>query len=267
MNNKNRTKEHLLKYNIPVPKSVKFSIKSDNINSFLNKIDEKLNYPLVIKPTNESQSKGVHLNITNRNDVKKIIIKLSKKYNELIIEEFVKGNLYRILIINNKIIDVIVRPFPYVIGDGKLYLNELVNKRNISQKIKKLTITTNIHYDYIKSQNININQPIPKNKKVYITRTPTIHNGCNPFRVDLNKIHNDNLNLFLKINKVLGSNISGIDYITKDIIKSYKDHNNYGFVIEVNSGPSYEIHKKTSPSKDISPEIVKQIYYSIYNKY
>ena len=262
MNNKDRTAQYLSKLNIPVPKYVKY-IKNEhslNLKDFLNKVERELQYPLVVKPTNESRSKDVNVDINNRKTLKYLLNALSPNYDELIIQEFIKGDLYRILIVNNKIIDIIVRPLPYVIGDGKRTLKELVDERNQNQLKNKNKPTININYEFIKKQGVDTTNtiPIPKNKKIEIINIPTYHNGTNPIRVDLNSVHKDNLNLFLKTNRLLDANISGIDFICKDISLSYKNNNNNnGKIIEVNSGPSYKIHSQTFPKKNISLKIVK----------
>ena len=47
--------------------------------------------------------------------------------------------------------------------------------------------------------------------------------------------------MFLKINKILGLNLSGIDYMGNSLSIPYRYD---GHVIEVNSGPDMKIHYK-----------------------
>ena len=46
--------------------------------------------------------------------------------------------------------------------------------------------------------------------------------------------------MFSKINKIFGSRLCGIDFISTDISKSYKE--GYGSIIELNSGAHELIH-------------------------
>ena len=271
MNNKDRTEKYLSKHNLPVPKTVMFITNKHNnkLDKLLRKVEKELQYPLVVKPTNESRSKDVNIDINNKETLKTIINTLSPKYDELIIQEFIEGDLYRILIVNHKIIDIIVRPLPYIIGDGKKTLTQLVDIRNKNQIKNGNKPTTNINYEFVKKQGVDITNTIaiPKNKKVSIINIPTYHNGTNPIRVNLVNVHKDNIDLFLKTNKVLDANISGIDFICKDISLSYKNKNNTnGKIIEVNSEPSYKIHSQTSPKKNIAFPIVKQLKDFFNNK-
>ena len=107
--------QNFYQYNIPMPKSIEYHRNINDNNNFISVINKKLNYPLVVKPVGEYQSIDVFININNEVELKEIINKLKQKYDELKIEEQVYGKLYRILIINNKIIDILERPLPYVI--------------------------------------------------------------------------------------------------------------------------------------------------------
>ena len=102
---------------------------NNNISKYENIkiIEKKIKYPLVIKPTNGEQGKDVNVNINSREDVFNIINKLSKKYNRIVIEKYLSGDNYRILVYKNKIIGVLKLTKPYIIGDGKNTISQLIN--------------------------------------------------------------------------------------------------------------------------------------------
>jgi glutathione synthase/RimK-type ligase-like ATP-grasp enzyme len=273
MNNKGRTNSFLKNNNISVPNEIifnkeKYNNKQNSIEEIIKEVNNKLNYPVVIKPTDQSNSIDVFINIKNDYELKNKLEQLSKKYDELIIQEFIKGNLYRILIINNKIIDIIVRPLPFVIGTGKHTLQELIDIKN-NQQIKEGNYPTKkLNIKFIKSQGFNIsnNNIIPKDKYIYLTNIPTYHNGSNPQRINIKKVHKDNIKLFLTTVNLLDASISGIDFISTDISKSYKNNNrnnnmdkNTSKIIEINSGPDYIFHKNIKPTKNIANLIVTEI--------
>lgn len=261
MLNKNKSSEYLFKNGIPTPKSIKYLKGDNNIKQTIKLVEKQLSFPLVVKPVNETKGKGVHLDISNAIELQNVIKKLISKYDELIIEEQIDGNTYRILIVNNKIIDIILRPLPFIIGDGNKTLQKLLDKRNKNQLKNNNYPIYNVNYNFIKKQGFKLNSIIPKNKKVYVTNIANYHNGSNPVIIPIEKVHPDNIKMFLQVNKVLGANISGIDYISKDISKSYKKQ---GAVIEVNSGPSYKMHDILHPKYKISNDIISQLdkYYN-----
>lgn len=257
INNKHNTMTELKKHNIPIPKSIIFKKDTDSINDLIKKMKiNKINYPIVIKPINGTQGKDVNVGIKTKKELNKIINNL-KKYKKLQVQEEIKGENYRILVVNNKIIDILQRETPYVIGDGKLTIQELIDNRNKKQLKDKKHTTYLISETYIKEQGYDSLKLIPnKNKKIYITNTIGYHNGSNIKRYPINKVHPDNLKMFLKTMRVLNCNISGIDYITSDLEKSYRKE---GAIIELNSGPHYEIHRYKNKPLYISNKITNQL--------
>ena len=68
--------------------------------------------------------------------------------------------------------------------------------------------------------------------------------GSIPRRIPIQKIHPDNIRLFKQINKFCGLRYCGIDFITPDIQKSYKEVK--CGINELNTlSPSIEIHYLT----------------------
>ncbi len=61
---------------------------------------KKFNFPLVIKPINEGSSLGVKIS-NNINDLRKSAILLFKKYDELLIEQYIGGQEIQVSVINN----------------------------------------------------------------------------------------------------------------------------------------------------------------------
>jgi len=235
--------------NIPVPKSVvigKKKTSKKHLQFLIKKI--KLDYPLVLKPISGTQGYGVHINITNINELYPIVKKLIVKNNFLILEEQVYGENYRIMVLDNTIIDVLKRPLPFVIGNGKSTLKALIRKYNKRQEKVGNYPCHNVNNKYIKKQGYILSDVIPKQKKVHISNIANYHNGSGLQRIALSKIHPDNIKMFKKTNNLLGLTLSGIDYMSKDIAVSYKEH---GHIIEVNSGPDIQMHISANKKKTL----------------
>ena len=252
-NNKIVTSRILALNNISVPKSV--LIRKKNFSkSYLNFLiqNEGLKYPLVLKPVSGTQGYGVHLNINNIDEVYDIATKLLSNNRYLTLEEQVYGDNYRIMVLNNEIVDIAKRPLPYVVGNNNKKLETLIKEYNIKQKLDGNYPCHNINENYIKTQGYNLNSNIPNNKTIYITNVANYHNGSNTIRIPMSKVHQDNINMFKKTNKLLGLELSGIDYMTNDISKSYKQE---GYIIEVNSGPDVTLHIAANKSnKSMIPD-------------
>jgi cyanophycin synthetase len=220
----------------------------------------ELKFPLVAKPIDGTQGYGVSLDIGDVNELHSIIIALQNKgRRNIIIEEQVSGENYRILVLNGKVVDILRRDLAAVNGDGMHTLAQLIQLRNRKQRLRKLEPTHNINHAFIKNQGIPTpNTVVPKGKTVYITNIANYHNGCNTYHVPLSHVHPKNMQLFVRVNSLLGLNLSGIDYMAQDITKAYDKDKHH--VIEVNSGPDMEVHKMALPKKDIPGKFVNQLF-------
>ena len=92
------SKKIFIQNKILTPKYIKF-IFEKNKKNIIQKIENKLNFPVVIKPINEGSS--VHVYICNKKDILRKLKKLST-YNEILIEEFIPGREIQVAIIGKK---------------------------------------------------------------------------------------------------------------------------------------------------------------------
>ena len=99
--NKLISKKIFKKNKIRTPKY--FSIDKKYKIAFINKDlkIKKINYPIIIKPTNEGSSLGVEL-CQNKKELIKSINKLKTKYDELMLEQYIGGQEIQVAILNGK---------------------------------------------------------------------------------------------------------------------------------------------------------------------
>ena len=141
----------------------------------------------------------------------------------IIVEVQVTGENYRILVYNGKIIDIVHRELASVVGDGSQTIKQLIDQRNHRQRAQKLYPTRNVNWTYIHEQipSKSVSQlptfVVPRGTRLFITNIGKFRNGCNTHRIPLDRIPKQTKQQFVKINKVLGLQMSGIDYISKDI--------------------------------------------------
>ena len=221
---------------IPVPKH--WIINHTNKSYYIYK-PNKL-FPCVLKPVDGMQGIDVNTFIKNNKQFENILNSLLKKYKEIMMEEQVYGDNYRVFIFNNQIIDIVKREQPFIIGNGKDNINKLINNKNDLQVKNKLFATKNIDWNYISEQGYNKNDILQMNTKIFITNTINFHNGANPVRMDLNKVPDINKNMFIKAHKLINLECSGIDYMSNNIYISYKQNN--GHIIEINDMVDTQIH-------------------------
>jgi cyanophycin synthetase len=238
--NKNLTSIILYNNNIPVP-SFEIFDKIENIDEIISFVKSiKIKYPLVIKPNTGSGGNHVICNIKTPYELKQILFKNYKNYTDkIIIEDYIEGTDYRVLCYNNVILDVLKRFKAHVKGNGKSTFKELVNQINLKRKVHNLE-EVYIDSELLSKQNITENTIIRKNRKVVLNNNLCVSKGSVNKKVKISDIHPDNIMLFRKVNKALNLSLSGIDFIIKDITKSFTSQK--CAINEVNSSPNFAGH-------------------------
>ena len=97
------SKKIFIENKILTPKYIKF-IYQKNEKNIIQKIENKLKFPVVIKPINEGSS--VHVYICNKKNILKNLNML-KFYNEILIEKFIPGREIQVAIMGKKILGAI----------------------------------------------------------------------------------------------------------------------------------------------------------------
>jgi cyanophycin synthetase len=255
---KNKSLSNIIfeKNNIPVPKHIII----DNSNKYHYLYESIPVFPCVLKPIDGMQGKDVNTYIKTIENFRVILEKLLESYDKVMLENQVYGDNYRIFVFNNKVIDVIKREQPFVIGDGINNVLTLIYNKNKKQEINKLFATTNIDWEYIKEQGFNKESILKMNKKIFITNTINFHNGANPVRIHLNEIPPINIEMFIKAHKLIGLECSGIDYMSPDIRIPY--NKNDGHIIEINDMVDTKIHVDADNGKE--PNL---LFKNIYNTF
>ena len=91
------SKKIFRKNKINTPKSILYSF--DEKVDLINLINQKLKFPVVVKPKNEGSS--VNVFICNKNNIQKTLRKMTN-YGQILIEEFIAGREIQVAIMGNK---------------------------------------------------------------------------------------------------------------------------------------------------------------------
>ena len=207
----------------------------------LSELTQKLRFPLVIKPNRGQKGRKVYVGVKNMDEALSIIKSFIKGYIPFLLEEQVFGDNYRILILNNKVVDIVKFNPPSVVGNNRSTIEQLIQESNR----KKGYTTHTIDWKYVKSQGFNSKSIIPEGKEVILSLTANYSNGSSVYSINIDDVHPANLDMFLQVNKLFGLNLSGIDYIATSLQEAYYISGN---IIEVNPGPGLRVHKDINSS-------------------
>ena len=98
------SKKIFINNKINTPKFIKYSFDKKKSTKLIEKINDKLKFPVVVKPINEGSSVNVYI-CTKKNITK--ILKSMESYKEVMIEEFIAGREIQVAIMGNKKLGVI----------------------------------------------------------------------------------------------------------------------------------------------------------------
>ncbi|MBU5456034.1 cyanophycin synthetase [Caproiciproducens sp. MSJ-32] len=259
------TKELLNIHNIPVAKGSK-------VNNILDLLQtaEKIGYPVVLKPQYGNKGKGVILNIKNEKELLRAYSNLIKKYKDIIIEKYHKGRDYRVCVINYEVVAASLRIPPYVVGNGKNTIRELIDILNSNpergndheKNLTKIKIDKEV-INYIREQGKSLDDILEKNKKIFLRKNANLSTGGEA--IDCTDIIcEENKKICIRAAKALKLDICGIDICTEDISKPIIDNENInGIIMEVNAAPGLRMH--LNPSKGKARDIGKYIVNMLYN--
>ncbi|MGP9592852.1 ATP-grasp domain-containing protein [Halomonas sp. AOP42-C2-25] len=115
---KEATRQILNEQGLPVPAGRAFEPK--DITSALE-YAELIGYPVVCKPLNGSKGEGVVVNIKKKEELLAAIKTLERsvyKDSDFIVEKYIKGKDYRIVVVGNEVKGALCRELASVTGDG-----------------------------------------------------------------------------------------------------------------------------------------------------
>lgn len=259
-NNKAITSQTLMAHDIPVSPFILLHKNTSMLDIELKR--HPLKYPLVIKPVDGTHGNDVLVGIQTRTELEQQLKTLFTKTDAVIIEEQLEGNDYRILVVNGDVVDVVCRDFISIVGDGKTRIDDLIKRRNEKQLENKDHTTHNIDWELIarESGGLDGDGILAAGKEIMISNVRNYHNGANIKRIDIASIHPDNIAMLCKVNKAIGLVVSGVDFMTPDITKSYRE--NGGTIIEVNANPGLDIHvnPKDNRSSSMGELVVARLF-------
>jgi len=93
------SKKIFINNKINTPKFIKYSFDKRKSTKLIEQINDKLKFPVVVKPINEGSSVNVYI-CTKKNITK--ILKSMESYKEVMIEEFIAGREIQVAIMGNK---------------------------------------------------------------------------------------------------------------------------------------------------------------------
>jgi len=263
VSNKNLTKKILRDYRIPVPEGdVSYSEEGAVY------IAQKIGFPVVVKPLDGNQGKGVTVNVKDEQEVRAAFVEAIKFSKAVLIEKNITGKDYRLLVIGDKLSAAAERRAPNVVGDGIHTVAELVEIENSnhlrgSDHEKPLTKIKldDLSKKVLSSQGYDEHYVAQPNEVVYLRYNSNISTGGTA-RDCTDEVHPYNEEIAVSAAKVLGLDIAGVDVCCEDI--SQPICNQDGAIIEVNAAPGLRMHiyPTLGQPRNVASDILDMMFFS-----
>lgn len=259
--NKHRTKQILSDNYVPVPKGVTVN-SIDNLGAAI----EAVGFPLVIKPLDRNQGKGITTNINIMSFAIDAFHRAKEFSRKIIVEKFVEGSDFRVLVINYQFVAAAMRSPAAVTGDGVLSIEQLIERINSDPKrgVGHGNLLTRIRIDddtkeILARNNLSLETVLANGKELVLKTTANLSTGGIAEDVT-SKIHPSNVSLVERIARIMGLDICGIDIMAPSLASPVIE--NGGAVIEVNAAPGLRMHLQPNSGKkrNVAAPIINMLF-------
>ncbi|WP_118376014.1 cyanophycin synthetase [Deinococcus ficus] len=242
---KDLTKQLLDRAGLPVPKGVVVRSAEDAVAAA-----RRLRGPVVTKPLDGNHGRGVTLNLTADEDVRRGFEEARRHSREVVVEQYYPGNDHRILVIGGEVVAAAERVPAHVVGDGARTVTELVEEVNRDPRrgnghenvMTRIVINDHVLTCLARAGHTPASVPAP-DEVVFLCDTANLSTGGTA--IDRTAvIHPDNATIARRAAQVIGLDVAGIDLITADITRSV--HETGGGIVEVNAAPGFRMHLQPS---------------------
>ena len=230
------------------------------------RVARRLDGPATIKPLDANQGKGVTTVCATPEEVERAFEHARKYSRHVIVEEFLEGRDYRVLVTGNKIAAASWRRPPCVTGDGKSTVRELVELENLNPARGEghTNILTKIPMDALASailakQGYEFDSVLPAGVSVDLRGNANLSTGGTAEDVtDL--LPEETRDICIRAARTIGLDVAGIDVICQDIAQPLREQK--GGIIEVNAAPGIRMHQYPSRGtpRDAGAAIVEALF-------
>jgi cyanophycin synthetase len=259
--NKEQTKKMLDAASIPVANGG-ICIDEDDLDDVI----QKIGFPIVIKPLDGNHGKGASINVKTREDAVDGLAYAKKYSHRVIVEKFITGHDFRVLIIDNKLVAAAKREPAHVKGDGKQTIQQLIEETNKDPRrgYGHENVLTQIDVDrdttdLLEKLNYTLETVPKKGEVVYLKSTANLSTGGTSIDVT-DMMHPENIFLCERISRVIGLDICGVDIMAENLTQPLKE--NGGCILEVNAAPGFRMHLAPSEGlpRNVAAPVIDMLY-------
>ncbi|MEO7128435.1 MAG: cyanophycin synthetase, partial [Rhodoferax sp.] len=195
----------------------------------VNNVDEAwtvacdIGLPVVVKPQDGNQGKGVTVNVTNREHLE-VAFRAAAEVGQVMVEKFLSGNDFRLLVVGQQLVAAARRDPPHVIGDGIHSVRELVTRVNADPRRGEghATSLTKIRFDEIAIARLDAQgltpQSVPaKGRRIVLRNNANLSTGGTATDVT-DDVHPEIAANAIAAARMVGLHVCGVDIVCESVL-------------------------------------------------
>ena len=213
----------------------------------------EIGLPVVIKPKDGNQGKGVTVNITTREQMHAGFAAASEFRDDILVERYLPGNDFRLLVVGGKMVAAARRDPPQVTGDGAKTVRQLVDQVNLDPRRGNghSTPLTKIRFDDIAlaslaTQGYEADSVPPRGRRVILRNNANLSTGGAATDVT-DDVHPEVAARAVAAAHMVGLDVCGVDLVCDSVLRPIEEQ--HGGVVEVNAAPGLRMHLSPSFGK------------------
>ncbi|WP_256010927.1 cyanophycin synthetase [Desertivirga xinjiangensis] len=258
---KEETKRILKEQAIPVAQGTTVSDQEELLAAIA-----EIGFPLVIKPLNGNHGKGASINLKTEKEAIDALFYAQRFSKKVIVERFITGYDFRVLVIDNKMVAAAKRTPAHVIGDGEHTIRELIEIENQDPRrgyghenvLTEIGIDRDTE-DMLSKKNYTLDSIPAQGEEVCLKSTANLSTGGTSVDVT-DMVHPHNIFVCERIARVIGLDICGIDIMAENLTQPL--HETGGVVLEVNAAPGFRMHLAPSEgqARNVAVPVLDMLY-------
>lgn len=246
---------------LPVPRQYQVYSESRAIRAA-----NRCGYPVVVKPLNANHGRGVSIGLTSDEQVAVAFEQARKHSRCVLVESYIPGFDHRMLVVDGELVAAAKRVPGHVVGDGTHTITELIDIVNTDPRrgIGHEKVLTRLELDHqaerlLEAAGHTPDSVLPEGEVLYLRSTANLSTGGTALDVT-DAVHPDNREMAIRAAKAIGLDVCGVDFLTPDIGRSYRDIG--GGICEVNAAPGFRMHVSPSEgqSRDVAGKVIDMLF-------
>ncbi|MGV8914632.1 MAG: cyanophycin synthetase [Kaistella sp.] len=259
--NKELTKKMLDEAAIPVPSG---DLVTDEEG--LKRVISKIGYPIVLKPLDGNHGKGSSINVNDWETAKAGLYHSQNYGPKVIVEKYITGYDFRVLVINYKMVAAARRVPAHVVGDGHMNIQQLIDTENQDSRrgyghenVLTEILVNKDTFELLEKLHYTLESVPQKGEIVYLKSTANLSTGGTSIDVT-DMIHPENITMCERIAKIIGLDVCGIDIMSENLTQPLKESG--GAILEVNAAPGFRMHLAPSEGlpRNVAAPVVDMLY-------